>query len=64
MTLASIKHKLQRTQHGILNFKMDSLTDTDSEAKDAQACEDVSDEVGLAGSDEGSSLAVMLVVVG
>ncbi len=42
---------------------MGGLTDGDGEAKDTQACEDVFDEVGLSGSDEGSCLAVIPVVI-
>lgn len=40
------------------------LTDADGEYGDGGAGDDVADEEGLAGADEGGGLAVVLVVVG
>lgn len=40
------------------------LTDADGERGDRGAGDDVADEEGLAGADEGGGLAVVLVVVG
>lgn len=39
------------------------LTDSDGYGKEAEACEDIFDEKGLAGSDEGGAHPVMFVVV-
>lgn len=40
------------------------LTDADGEGEDGGAGDDVADEEGLAGADEGGGLSVVLVVVG
>lgn len=39
------------------------LTNADHEAEDCESCEDILDQVGLAGTNECSGLPVMLVVV-
>lgn len=41
----------------------DSRTNANDEAKDAEACEDVPDEVGLAGTNECGGLSVVLVII-
>lgn len=40
------------------------LTDSDCDGEEAEACDDILDEKGLAGSDEGGAHPIVFVVVG
>lgn len=42
----------------------EELTDSDCDGEEAEACEDILDEKGLAGSDEGGAHPIVFVVVG
>lgn len=41
----------------------EELTDSDCDGEEAEACEDILDEKGLAGSDEGGAHPIVFVVV-